>query len=113
MLSLSWLPWWSLTIERLLPAASFEPRPSVGAAVIAARRRHPELLPAEAAPAYRALLRRAFDRAETPVRITVRPSRASWNRLARDRGLPSDARPRQLDVWDWAALVRDVYSSPS
>ena len=34
-------------------------------------------------------------------------------RLARDRGLPHDARPRQLDVWDWAALFTQVYSSPS
>ena len=113
MLSLSWLPWWSLTIERLLPAGSFEPRPSVDAAILAARRRQPPLLPTEAAPSYRALLRRAFDRSGAPVRLTARPDRASWKRLARDRGLPYDARPRQLDVWDWAALFTQVYSSPS
>ena len=113
MLSLSWLPWWSLSIERLLPAGSFEPPPSVGAAVLAARRRTPALLPAERAPAYRALLRRAFDRADSPVRVTVRPGGAAWKRLARDRGLPRDARPRHLDVWDWAALFGEIYSSPS
>jgi 23S rRNA (adenine-N6)-dimethyltransferase len=113
MLSLSWLPWWRLSIERLIPAGSFEPRPSVDAAVLAARRRVPELLPAERARAYRALLRRAFDCADTPVRVTARPGRAAWKRLARDRGLPYDARPRQLDVWDWAALFGETYSSPS
>jgi hypothetical protein len=35
--------------------------------------------------------------------------RSAWRRLARDRGLAYDARPRELDVWDWVAL----YSSPS
>ena len=114
MLSLSWLPWWRLSIERLLPAGSFEPRPSVDAAVIAARRRDPPLLPASRAPGYRALLRRAFDRADRPVRLTAAPGNAAWKRLARDRGLPYDARPRQLDVWDWVALVEEKrYSSPS
>jgi 23S rRNA (adenine-N6)-dimethyltransferase len=113
MLSLSWLPWWRLTIDRSLPAGSFEPRPSVDAAILAVRRREPALLPPERAAAYRALLRRGFDRSNGPVRLTVAPGRASWKRLARDRGLPYDARPRQLDVWDWVALFGVTYSSPS
>jgi 23S rRNA (adenine-N6)-dimethyltransferase len=113
MLTLSWLPWWRLSIERLLPAASFEPRPSVDAALVAARRRDPPLLPADGAAAYRALLRRAFDRSHRPVRHTASPGSAAWKRLARDRGLPFDARPRQLDVWDWVALYRAGSSSPS
>jgi 23S rRNA (adenine-N6)-dimethyltransferase len=113
MLSLSWLPWWRLSIERLLPAGSFEPRPSVDAAILAARRRDPALLPTDEASAYRALLRRAFDRADRPVRQTAGPGGAAWKRLTRDRGLPYDARPRQLDVWDWVALYGARYSSPS
>jgi len=114
MLSLSWLPWWRLSIERLLPAGSFEPRPSVDAAILAARRREPALLPAHAAPAYRMLLRRVFDRADRPLRQTAGLGTTRWKRLARDRGLPYDARPRQLDVWDWVALFAELrYSSPS
>ena len=113
MLSLSWLPWWRLSIERLLPAGCFEPRPSVDAALLVARPRSPALLPAEHAGAYRALLRRAFDRADRPVRFSVAPGAAAWKRLARDRGLAYDARPRQLDVWDWVALFGSDYSSPS
>ena len=113
MLSLSWLPWWRLSIERLLPAGCFEPRPSVDAALLVARRRSPELVPAGRAASYRALLRRAFDRADRPVRFTAAPGGAAWKRLARDRGLAYDARPRQLDVWDWAALFEARYSSPS
>jgi 23S rRNA (adenine-N6)-dimethyltransferase len=104
MLSLSWLPWWRLSVERILPAGCFEPRPSVDAALISARRRAPSLLPPEDAGAYRALLRRAFDRAERPVRHTAVPGAPAWKRLARDRGLAYDARPRELDVWDWVAL---------
>jgi 23S rRNA (adenine-N6)-dimethyltransferase len=113
MLSLSWLPWWRLSIERILPAGSFEPRPSVDAALLAARRRARPLLPVAQAGPYRALLRRAFDRADRPVRLTVGPAAAAWKRLARDRGLAHDARPRQLDVWDWVALFEARYSSPS
>ena len=118
MLSLSWLPWWRLSIERLLPAGCFDPRPSVDAALLAVRRREPALLPVECDGSYRALLRRAFDRADRPVRSTVAPGPA-WKRVARDRGLAHDARPRQLDVWDWVALFeartgpRRSYSSPS
>ncbi len=104
MLSLSWLPWWRLSVERLLPAGCFEPRPSVDAALLTARRRAPSLLPAEDAGAYRALLRRAFDRADRPVRRTAAPGAAAWKRIARERGLAYDARPRELDVWDWVAL---------
>jgi 23S rRNA (adenine-N6)-dimethyltransferase len=104
MLSLSWLPWWRLSIERVLPAGSFVPRPSVDAAALAVRRREPALLPAGCAPAYRALLRRAFNHADAPLRSTTMPRAAAWKRFARDRGLPYDARPRQLDVWDWVAL---------
>ena len=113
MLSLSWLPWWRLSIERLLPAGSFEPRPSVDAALLAARRRAHPLLPATHAGVYRALLRRAFNRADRPVRLTARPDAQVWKRLARDRGLAYDARPRQLDVWDGVALFEARYSSPS
>ena len=117
MLSLAWLPWWRLSIERLLPAGCFEPRPSVDAALLAARRREPGLLPVDSAAAYRALLRRAFDHADRPVRHTAAPGAAAWKRLARDRGLAYDARPRQLDVWDWVALfgarIPAGYSSPS
>lgn len=112
MLSLSWLPWWRLTIDRVLPAGSFEPRPSVDAAILAARRREPALLAPESAPAYRALLRRGFDRADSPVRVTVAPGGAVWKRVARDRGLPYDARPRHLDVWDWVALFEAGPASP-
>jgi 23S rRNA (adenine-N6)-dimethyltransferase len=103
MLSLSWLPWWEIGIGRHLPAGCFEPRPAVDAAMLVARRRpRPLLYPAAAAP-YRELLRRAFARAQRPVRHGLGLPPRRWKALARERGLPLDARPQQLDVWDWVA----------
>ena len=104
MLALSWLPWWRLELERRLPAACFAPPPAVDAAVLAIRRRDPALLPATSAGAYRALLRTAFSGGNRPLRRTARIAPPMWKRLARDRGLPLDARPQHLDVWDWVAL---------
>ena len=86
------------------------PRGLLRAAAVG-RCRAPHRAPASAEPppgrgrrAYRALLRRAFDRADRPVRRTAAPGAAAWKRIARERGLAYDARPRELDVWDWVAL---------
>lgn len=104
MLSLGWLPWWRLAAERRLPAACFEPPPSVDAALLTVRRRRPSLLEASRAPAYRQLLRRAFQRGDAPLRRTLPLGSPAWRRFCRERGLAPDARPPQLDVWDWVAL---------
>lgn len=108
MLSLSWLPWWRLAVERRLPAAGFEPPPSVDAALLAIRRRRPALLEASRAPAYRLLLRRAFQRGDAPVRRMLPLGSPAWRRFCRERGISPDARPPQLDVWDWVALFTAI-----
>jgi 23S rRNA (adenine-N6)-dimethyltransferase len=104
MLSLGWLPWWRLHAERHLPAACFEPSPAVDAALLTIRPRRPALIDAGLVPAYRALLQTAFTRDARPVRRTAPVSPLTWKRFARERGLALDARPHQLDVWDWARL---------
>ena len=105
MLSLSWLPWWRLEVERQLPPACFDPPPSVDAAVLTVRRRTPALLdPADAEP-YRRLLRGAFGSAHLPLRRSLGLPPQRWKRFARERGLPLMAGPRQLDVWEWVALL--------
>jgi 23S rRNA (adenine-N6)-dimethyltransferase len=104
MLSLGWLPWWRLAIERQLPPACFDPPPSVDAAVLAARRRAPALLdPADAEP-YRRLLDRGFGSANLPLRRSLGLPPRRWKRFARERGLAATAGPRDLDVWEWIAL---------
>ena len=39
-----------------------------------------------------------------PVRLALGLERGRWAAFSRPRGLADDARPTQLDVWDWAAL---------
>jgi 16S rRNA A1518/A1519 N6-dimethyltransferase RsmA/KsgA/DIM1 with predicted DNA glycosylase/AP lyase activity len=104
LLALRWQPWWRLEAERRLPAACFDPPPRADAALLAIRRRRPALLPVERAAAYRAFLERGFTRDARPVRRALGLPPRTWKRFARGRGLPADARPHELDVWDWVAL---------
>jgi 23S rRNA (adenine-N6)-dimethyltransferase len=106
MLSLRWQPWWELHPERHLPAACFDPPPQVDAAVLAIRRRRPALVSIERAAAYRAFLEAGFTRDARPVRRALALPPRTWKGFARGRGLPVDARPHELDVWDWVALFR-------
>lgn len=106
MLALRWQPWWRLQAERHLPAACFDPPPRVDAALLAIRPRRPALLPAEQAGAYRAFLAAGFTRDARPVRRALGLPPRTWKRFARGRGLRVDARPHELDVWDWVALFR-------
>ncbi|MGZ4131551.1 MAG: ribosomal RNA small subunit methyltransferase A [Actinomycetota bacterium] len=110
LLSLSWLPWWELTLARRIPRLGFEPPPSVDAGLLVVARRRPALLGSAERTGYAALLRRAFDRGSWPVRRSLQGTVApmTWKRLARERGLHVDARPAELDVWDWVAVFREV-----
>jgi 23S rRNA (adenine-N6)-dimethyltransferase len=112
LLALRWQPWWRLAAERHLPAACFDPPPQVDAAVLAVRRRRPALLPAERAGAYRAFLEAGFTRDARPVRRALGLPPRTWKRFARARGLATDARPHELDVWDWVALFRLGHTRP-
>jgi 23S rRNA (adenine-N6)-dimethyltransferase len=46
LLGAIWAPWWRFARGRRIPAALFQPRPAVDAAVLAISRRDPPLLPA-------------------------------------------------------------------
>ncbi len=113
LMSLGWQPWWEFGLVRQLPASAFEPRPSVDAGFLAIRRRSSQLLPAEARPAYRAMLAGAFRRGDTPVERAVRtiPPRMIATCL-RGRGLARGARPADLDVFDWVALFEAAQAGP-
>ena len=106
LLALGWLPWWRLQTERHLPAACFDPRPAVDAAVLAIAPRRPALLAPCDAPGYRAFLREGFTRDARPVRRAIAIPPRTWKRFARERGLHTAARPHELDVWDWVELYR-------
>lgn len=106
LLSLGWLPWWELSLVRRIPRLGFEPPPVVDAGLLVITRRGPALLELGDRAAYVALLRRAFDHGSWPIRRSLRAvvSPMSWKRLARERGFHVEARPAEIDVWDWVAV---------
>jgi 23S rRNA (adenine-N6)-dimethyltransferase len=115
MLSLGWLPWWEFASTRRIPRHGFEPLPSVDAGLLTVRRRRHELLDPSQRLAYVALLRRGFDHGSWPVRRSLRSSMPpkTWKGLAGGRGFHPDARPTDLDAWDWVAVFRAIQRDPS
>ena len=104
--SLSWGPWWEFSIARRLPAACFDPPPSVDAAMLSITRRAPPLLEPSRRRKYEDLTARSFRRSAQPVRRSVPVPAQMWKRFARDRGIGRDATARELTVFDWVALHR-------
>jgi 16S rRNA A1518/A1519 N6-dimethyltransferase RsmA/KsgA/DIM1 with predicted DNA glycosylase/AP lyase activity len=84
--------------------------PSVDAGLLVVERRAPALVAPAQRGAYVAVLHRAFNRGSEPVRrgLRERMPPMTWKRLARERGLDVDARPADLDVWDWVAVFAAV-----
>lgn len=100
LLGATWGAWWTFRIDRRLAAASFEPAPSVDAAVLVVARRDVPLVPAADQRAYRTFVRRGF---RAGLRSVAPPRQV--RRLARR------AAPRDLDAHQWAELFRAVRSS--
>jgi len=91
-------------VVRRVPRTAFRPVPNVDGAMLAVTRRSPELLSGERRAAFVRFLAQAFRASRRPLTGSVAGAdRASWNRLAAERGLPLDARPPDLDVFDWVA----------
>jgi 23S rRNA (adenine-N6)-dimethyltransferase len=104
LVSLGWQPWWTFDLVRHLPAAAFDPRASVDAGFLAIRRRDTPLVDPHQRSAYRALLARAFRKANLPLKRAVPQQERAIAACLRERGLRPDARPTDLDVFDWVAL---------
>jgi 23S rRNA (adenine-N6)-dimethyltransferase len=98
-LSAEWGPWWELALVRRLDASAFEPRPEIDAALLRIVRRERELVPAGLAPEYRGFVRRAFAHG---LRSVAPP--LTLKRAAAAAGFGRGALPRDLDVYQWAAL---------
>jgi len=113
LVSLGWQPWWTFDLVRHLPASAFTPRPSVDAGFLAIRRRARPLLHPDQRPAYRALLSRAFRKANLPVARSLRDAVPAPVIAAclRGRGLRTDERPTDLDVFDWVAVFAAVQAA--
>ena len=105
-LSAEWGPWWELALVRRFDRSAFAPRPDVDAALLRIVRRERELVPAAFAPDYRRFVRRAF---ANGLRSTVPP--LTLKGVAAAAGFGRGAAPRELDVYQWAALFR--HASPA
>lgn len=107
LLSLGWLPWWQFHLARHLHGAAFDPAPSVDAGVLSVSRRETQLLFPERRDEYRAFLRQAFRKANLPIQRALGEQipPGTLKRLMRERGIPPSARPTDLDVTDWVALL--------
>lgn len=114
LVSIGWSPWWEFAVVRRVPRSAFRPVPGVDAAMLAVTRRTPELLTARQRPAFVRLLARAFRSSDRPIRRTLfAPNGRTWDAFAERRGLPRDASPPELDVFDWVALFRSSSGQPS
>jgi 23S rRNA (adenine-N6)-dimethyltransferase len=113
--SIGWSPWWEFRLVRRVHRTAFDPVPSVDAGMLAITRRARPLLPASARGPFVVFVALGFASPATPVAVTFRSRlrMQTWRRIAADRGLPSDARPTDLDVRDWVALFRALPQAPA
>jgi len=104
-----WRAWYDVSIARRLARTAFSPTPSVDAAVIRIVRRGQHLVPADDCEKYWRFLSDAF-RGQAPIRRSLRPhlSPLKLKRLAPTLGFAPEARARDLDGPQWAALFASV-----
>jgi 23S rRNA (adenine-N6)-dimethyltransferase len=104
MLGVCWGVRYELVLVRRLPAACFEPRPTVDAGLLRIVRRPEPLVPDADHARFCAFVRAAFDgdRGAWPVRDRAR------RRAARIVGIERSSHPRDLDVHQWAAVFAAV-----
>jgi 23S rRNA (adenine-N6)-dimethyltransferase len=106
LVSLGWLPWWEFALVRRVPRSAFQPAPTVDAGMLVVNRREAALLPATVRPRFLGVLSRGFAASQRPLRSTFRELEpATWAGFAHERGIAPNARPADLDVFDWAALL--------
>jgi 23S rRNA (adenine-N6)-dimethyltransferase len=104
-----WGGWFELGIARRLDASAFAPPPSVHAAVLRALRRREPLVAVEHAAAYAAFVRAGFaDQRPLRQALAGRLSPLQLKRLAAANGFAPQARARDLDAPQWAALFSFV-----
>jgi 23S rRNA (adenine-N6)-dimethyltransferase len=106
-LSCYWGAWYEISLARRVPRVAFAPPPSVDAGVLRARRRQVPLVPVAEARAYLELLRLGFA-ADDPLRRRL--PRRTLQRVGHAAGFAPDARARDLDAGQWAALYRALAS---
>ena len=112
----AWLQYsYEPALVRKVSATCFYPRPEVGSAIVALRRRPAPLLDARLEPLFYDLTKHGFEHRRKQLAAILRqapppfaqPASATEAFLAA-RDLPPAARPEQLGVEDWCELVRTI-----
>jgi 23S rRNA (adenine-N6)-dimethyltransferase len=98
-LGVEWGAWFELTLERRLPRCCFAPPPAVDAAVLRAVRRKEPLVRPDRSRDYHRFVTLGF---RDGLRALLSPRQLK--RAAAELGFAPDARPRDLDARQWAAL---------
>jgi 23S rRNA (adenine-N6)-dimethyltransferase len=103
-LGVCWGARYEFTLVRRIPAACFEPRPSVDAGLLRVVRRVDPLVRGDEYASFCRFVRAAFQAGR--LRDVCRG--AAWKRAARELGVQPTAKPRDLDLHQWAALFAAV-----
>ncbi len=104
-----WRAWYDVAVAGRLARSAFSPPPSVDAGIMRFQRRAQPLVAEDQADEYWAFLSRAFG-ARVPLRAALgsRLNSLELKRLAPRLGFAPDARARDLDARQWAALFGRV-----
>ena len=97
-----WRAFYDVEIARRLDRSAFSPPPRVDAAVLRFTRRGVPLVPPEESQRYWRFLSEAFNARAEVRRSVLAPLQAK--RLAPTLGFRHDARPRDLDAYQWSAV---------
>lgn len=111
LLNLSWGPWWHFQMTRHIPAAAFQPKPSVDAAMLTIMKRKVPVLPSDKRLDYLDLLHHAF-LGNRELRVALKNTLAGsrFRKLANELAFHRDARATDLDLDQWIAVFRAVNS---
>jgi 23S rRNA (adenine-N6)-dimethyltransferase len=105
-----WAAWFRTTIDRRLPAALFEPAPSVDAGVLRIERRPTPLVPVADAAAYRRFVAAGFSAPRLRDALRGFLSPRELRRLADGLAFGREAAAPTLDAHQWAALFAATVS---
>ncbi|OUZ12175.1 23S ribosomal RNA methyltransferase Erm [Aeromicrobium sp. PE09-221] len=98
-------PWFTVRLDRRVPAEAFRPRPSVDGGILTIRRRADPLLPADRRRDYERFVKTVFTARGRGLAAMLRSAGAPCpDRLLRELGVGPRDLPRDLSPEQWAGL---------
>lgn len=116
LLTAQWWPWFTLQLDRRVPAAAFRPRPSVDAGLLVIDRRPEPLVPVTGMGRYQGFAAAVFNgpgRGVHEVLVRHGIARGDVRRWARENAVGPSALPRDLDARAWVSAYAMTVRRPS